>query len=106
MLKLRNHSYSMAQIEIGTENKGYAIAKELQDIRNNDEITDSVPKISCCYGKKRHIEKIPAGRYRRFTKSVPFHQTVLPNKYKKDNCLQNTVNHNSYNRKCQLVLFI
>lgn len=42
MLKLRNHSYSMAQIEIGTENKGYAIAKELQKIKSSDEITDLI----------------------------------------------------------------
>lgn len=33
----------MAQIEIGTENKGYAIAKELQNIKNSDEIIDPVP---------------------------------------------------------------
>lgn len=42
MLKLRNHSYSMAQIEIGAENKGYAIAKELQNIENSDEMTDPI----------------------------------------------------------------
>ncbi len=43
MLKLRNHSYSMAQIGIGTENKGYAIAKEFQSIKNSDEIMYPVP---------------------------------------------------------------
>ena len=91
---------------------------------------NTVPEISRCQDKKRHIVEEPAGRDKRFAKPIPCQQVILSNKGKKYDCLQdaelsacrvfdsnhfvqwicqrlqNAVNHDPYNRKGQPVFLL
>ena len=92
--------------------------------------SDTVPEISRCQDKQRHIVKEPTCGNGRFTKPIPLLQVVLSDKGEKRDrlqnaesgacrvCdpyglvqrirkrLQNAVNHDPYNRKGQLVFLI
>ena len=91
---------------------------------------NTIPKVSRCQNYKRHIIEEPAGRDKRFAKSIPFQQVVLSNKCKKYDCLQdaensacrvfnsnhfiqwicqrlqNAVNHDPHKRKSQFIFLI
>lgn len=91
---------------------------------------DTIPEVSRCKDHKRQVEEEPPCRNGGFAKPIPFQQIVFSDKNKKNNCLQNaenstcrvsnsyyliqwicerlqdTINHDPYNRKSQLVFFI